>query len=637
MQFQLKEAVLRIATLQPGIELPRAIGGKIRLFDGLQQACAARVEHPDSCIQVPQIAFGPRNDLGAACRSEPRHDLRYGPSLELLQRIQPAVEIAVPDIGNPSGNHETAGKQGSARAIEYRDVPWRGGPAEMQEFEWTSAAVDDGPVVDEPLRQHQCRSTQLVPEQGPQPLEAVMASRTHQCDSLPVRKNRNSGILECGVAKNELLHGMSVDDQLDRLAGQACDGFQHALAMPSCAARVDDSDAAGPDDESGVRRKTAIACRGFASLADERIDVRGDALRHEPCLGRGSNRVACQDGGQHTHHHACKQSHVHHPKGRRAARQPERGFWSKGAMIRALALVLLTGLSIGSGAEPVPALEMLEIAPGNHVHYGQVAERTPENMGDNANIGFIVGSECVLAVDTGGSFPVGQALREAIRRVTDRRVCYVVLTHVHPDHFFGATAFLEDRPQLIAHENYPPQLAARARPYLASLRRDLGDAAMGTGLAQPTLLVKDRLEIDLGGRKVQVQAWPTAHTDNDLTLLDEKTRTLWLSDLLFVDHTPVIDGSITGFLSVMDRLQMLQASSYVPGHGRPVLPWPQALGPQRRYFSAILQGTRTALRARKTLQEATDEVAHSEAGQWALFELFHRRNVTAAYTELEWE
>ena len=306
-------------------------------------------------------------------------------------------------------------------------------------------------------------------------------------------------------------------------------------------------------------------------------------------------------------------------------------------MRRGIGLVLLAGIAFASRAAPLEGFETVELAPGNHVHYGKVADRTPENLGDNANAGFIVGTDCVLAVDAGGSLPVGRALRAAIRRVTDKPVCYVVLTHVHPDHFFGAAAFLEDRPKFIAHENYPPQLAARARPYSNALRRDLGEAANGSDIVSPTVLVKDRLEIDLGGRKVVIQAWPLAHTDNDLTVFDPATRTLWLSDLLFVEHTPVIDGGITGFLSAMDRLQAIEARNFVPGHGSTRLPWPQALDAQRRYFDVILRETRAALRARKTIQQATDEVGIAEAGNWALFDLFHRRNVTTAYTELEWE
>ena len=289
--------------------------------------------------------------------------------------------------------------------------------------------------------------------------------------------------------------------------------------------------------------------------------------------------------------------------------------------------------------EPAPLanFEISEIAPGNYVHYGSFDERSPDNLGDNANIGFIVGEKCVLAVDAGGSLLVGRALRQAIRRVTPRPVCYVVLTHVHPDHFFGAAAFLDDHAQFIAHENYPAQLAARTRSYVNSLQRDLGAAAAGSKIVRPTLLVKQRLELDLGGRTVVVQAWPPAHTDDDLTVFDALTRTLWLSDLLFVGHTPVIDGTITGFLAVMKDLRAIAADHYVPGHGRSDLPWPKPLDAQQRYFTAILDETRAAIRSRKTIQQATDEVGLSEAGNWAAFDLFHRRNVTAAYAELEWE
>ena len=306
--------------------------------------------------------------------------------------------------------------------------------------------------------------------------------------------------------------------------------------------------------------------------------------------------------------------------------------------IRILAALLVLVLPPQAFAESAPAvaLEFSEIAPGNFVHYGSLEERSPDNHGDNANIGFIVGDKCVMAIDTGGSLHVGRELREAIRRITPLPVCHVVLTHVHPDHFFGAAAFLDDHPQFIAHRNYPAQLAARSRSYLNSLRRDLGEDT-GSQIVSPTLLISTRRDFDLGGRTVVVHAWPPAHTDDDLTVLDLATHTLWLSDLLFVGHTPVIDGTLTGFLAVMNDLRGIAAAHYVPGHGRSDLPWPQPLDAQQRYFMVILNETRDAIRKRKTIQQATDAVGLSEADNWIGFERFHRRNVTAAYAELEWE
>jgi quinoprotein relay system zinc metallohydrolase 2 len=290
-----------------------------------------------------------------------------------------------------------------------------------------------------------------------------------------------------------------------------------------------------------------------------------------------------------------------------------------------------------AGAQSAAPFPLSEIAPGNFVHYGSLEERSTANLGDNANIGFIVGSKCVAVIDTGGSFAVGERLRAALRVRTALPVCYVITTHAHPDHFFGAAAFRAEHPVFAGHQNLPRALQQRAKFYLNTLTRDLQDLARGSEVIEPTLLVKDRMELDLGERTIVLTAWPTAHTDNDLTVADASTGTLWAGDLLFVQHTPVLDGSITGFLSVIDALERLAPAHFVAGHGQARNGWVEALAAQKRYFQVIADETRRALKSRRTLQDAIDTVGLIEEPNWVNFELFHRRNVTAAYTELEWE
>ena len=77
-----------------------------------------------------------------------------------------------------------------------------------------------------------------------------------------------------------------------------------------------------------------------------------------------------------------------------------------------------------------------------------------------------------------------------------------------------------------------------------------------------------------------------AHTDSDLSVLDEQTRTLFAGDLVFLSHTPVLDGSLRGWLRVIDELAALPAQRVVPGHG-PVSEWPAALADQRRYLETL--------------------------------------------------
>ncbi len=282
-----------------------------------------------------------------------------------------------------------------------------------------------------------------------------------------------------------------------------------------------------------------------------------------------------------------------------------------------------------------PEFSVENPAPGVYVHYGQQAEMTPANFGDVANLGFVVGARCVAVIDTGGTFAIGLALRQAIRRVTSAPVCYVINTHVHPDHIFGNAAFADDHPEFVGHARLADAMRARGPNYLNALRRDLGDVAQQSAIILPTRSVKNTDVLDLGGRVLSLRSWPTAHTDTDLTVFDRESKTLWLGDLVFVGHVPVLDGNLRGFLAAIEELKTIPVDLAVPGHGR-ALAWPEALAPEQRYLSGLLAAVVAAIKARRTLAETLTSV-QGEREQWLLFEDFHKRNVTAAYAELEWD
>ncbi len=296
------------------------------------------------------------------------------------------------------------------------------------------------------------------------------------------------------------------------------------------------------------------------------------------------------------------------------------------------------------GANPaIEALPVEEIAPGVHVHAGHHATwpgaRGDEVEGDVANLGFVVGERCVAVIDTGGSPQLGQRLLAAIRRTTQQPVCYVINTHVHPDHTLGNAAFaaLEPRPHFVGHARLRASLAARAPFYREALARELGIAAGEADIVYPELEVERTAELDLGGRRLMLRAWPTAHTDNDLTVMDDASATLFAGDLLFIGHLPVIDGRLVGWLEVMDQLGGLEAKRMVPGHGAPTADWRAALDKQRHYLAGVRDGVRGALADKRTIADAVETLASTGTDGWLLTEDFHRRNLTAAYAELEWE
>jgi quinoprotein relay system zinc metallohydrolase 2 len=282
-------------------------------------------------------------------------------------------------------------------------------------------------------------------------------------------------------------------------------------------------------------------------------------------------------------------------------------------------------------------LEMAEVAAGVFVHPGVHELADEANLGAIANVGFIVGGEAVAVVDSGGCAEGGERLRQAIRARTDLPIRYVIATHVHPDHMLGHAAFLPDAPTYVGHARLPAAMAARGSYYLERLAEELGGRAKGTELVPPSLLVEERVELDLGGRVLELEAHRTAHTDNDLTVFDPSSGTLWLADLLFIERCPSLDGSLLGWLGALDRLTGRKVAQVVPGHGPPRAPWPQAAAPELRYLELLRDQIHALQNEGGTIEQAVRTVGWGEQAAWRLFDVYHPRNVTAAFAELEWE
>ena len=286
------------------------------------------------------------------------------------------------------------------------------------------------------------------------------------------------------------------------------------------------------------------------------------------------------------------------------------------------------------------ALDFKEIKPGIFLHMGKHEEIDHHNQGDICNISFIVGKDSVLVIDSGASDKIANEVQDKIKKVTDLPIKYLVLTHGHPDHFFGTESFILNNPEIsiFGHEKLSRSLLINFDFYKNQLKTTTKNPEFDKiSLILPNKVVKigQTKTIDIGDRKIILEAWKSGHTDNDLSVYDISTKTL-ITENVFVNRIPPITASILGWKKTLDQIIKRDIDLIIPGHGEPKKK-EEAIRPMLNYFNKLIEETRKIHKNNLDLETALKKLQNMNEENWILFNDYHPRNITRSFSELEWE
>jgi glyoxylase-like metal-dependent hydrolase (beta-lactamase superfamily II) len=258
------------------------------------------------------------------------------------------------------------------------------------------------------------------------------------------------------------------------------------------------------------------------------------------------------------------------------------------------------------------------------------------------NVGAIVGSDYVLAIDARATPTAASEWLASLREETELPVRYLVLTHYHAVRTLGASAFAAD--WVIAHETTRRWIGERGEQDFESearrfprLFRDIGSIP---GLTHPNVGFADSLTLQAGEREVQIFHLGAGHTAGDAVVWLPGERVLFAGDLVEARAAPYMgDASIENWsTTTLDRVAGLGAEALVPGRG-PALRGDEvekAIEETRAYLVAVWETVSDVHRRRGTLREAFDAARAAlepRFGDWWIFEHCLPFNVARAWDE----
>lgn len=211
-----------------------------------------------------------------------------------------------------------------------------------------------------------------------------------------------------------------------------------------------------------------------------------------------------------------------------------------------------------------------QIAPGVHIIPDCGVPLVP-------NIGLIEGQNAVLVVDCGMGPANGQRVLDWAKAIAKGRRLYLTLTHFHPEHGFGASAFT-GHAEIIVNNLQVEEAADKAEAYLEMFRGfgpDVAAALEGSRLVAADRIYHGALELDLGGRTVRLEEIGPAHTRGDQIIWLEQERILFTGDLAEEGMFPIFpwfpgqdtDLDAARWEAALRALVARGPMTVVPGHG----------------------------------------------------------------------
>ncbi len=306
----------------------------------------------------------------------------------------------------------------------------------------------------------------------------------------------------------------------------------------------------------------------------------------------------------------------------------------------------LPSIAMAANAKPTDPLHFYEVAPDTFMFFGNIAEVDENNRGSNANAGFIVTSEGVVVIDSLGSPLLGQRMIASIREQTDLPIRYLIITHNHPDHAYGAVAFRNlEGVQVIAHKGTIKYIESDRIDHSIAYRKTfIAKDLEGFKAVKPDITVGgerfSNYHFKLGNKTFEVYNTGEHHSYGDLVVNQVEDGIVWISDLAFNQRvTFMADGHSKAAIEVQSWLleTFSNAKLMIPGHGSAqTAPFPMVSSTQS-YMQRLRDTMAKAIDEDIGMQQAIDQTQFDDWKSVPLYEQNQRPNLNFVYREMEQE
>lgn len=303
-----------------------------------------------------------------------------------------------------------------------------------------------------------------------------------------------------------------------------------------------------------------------------------------------------------------------------------------------VAILFFLGLLLTSVRVQAASLEIEKVADGIYALVGELGQRSPDNLGNNATFGVIVTDDGVVLIDSGGTEKGAAQIEEAIKSFTTKPVVMVINTGGQDHRWLGNGYFKRKGARIIASSDAVADQKTRFSEQLTMLENLVGTAGTtGTRDVYADETFTSSLDVNIGGKKIQLRHPGPAHTPGDSYVWLPKQKVVFTGDIVFVDRMLGI-GSMSNsrsWMNAFEQIAALQPEYVVPGHGRATT-LKKARTDTYDYLATIRSKIRELVKSGGGISKV-GTIDQSQFQYLKNYDELKGRNAERVFLELEWE
>lgn len=203
----------------------------------------------------------------------------------------------------------------------------------------------------------------------------------------------------------------------------------------------------------------------------------------------------------------------------------------------------------------------------------------PDGSWGWSNAGLVVGDGVSLLIDTLFDLKLTAKMLAAMADITATApITSLLNTHANGDHCYGNQ--LVTGAEIISSTATAHEMSEVPAAMMAALNSAPGEVGElfrgffgdfdfnGIDVTTPTRTFDGRLDLDVGGREVQLIEVGPAHTAGDTIAYVPDAKIVYTGDILFIGGTPIVwAGPLGNWVAACDLMLGLDVETVVPGHG----------------------------------------------------------------------